>query len=88
LTQRPPSAERTVKDFLTLMSTHLHHLIAQQEIADLIRAAERARVTQGSRPIEPASRRGGLIARFLVPRRLRVAEIVAAAAGCADDRLP
>jgi hypothetical protein len=67
------------------MSTHLHHLVAQQQIADLIRAAERARLTQSSRRIEPASRRDGLIARFLIPRRLRVARTVRAAAACADD---
>jgi alanyl-tRNA synthetase len=70
------------------MSTHLHHLVARQQIADHIRAAERARLAQGTRPVEPASARGGLIARLLVQRRLRLARPVPAEAGCADECVP
>jgi hypothetical protein len=54
------------------MSTHLHHLVAQQKITDLVHAAEQARLTQGSRTIEPASRRDGLLRRFLTPALRRL----------------
>jgi hypothetical protein len=70
------------------MSNHLHHLVAQQQLADRMRAAERARLTQGSRRIEPAARRDGLFAGLLVALRRRGARPVLAAADCADDCCP
>jgi hypothetical protein len=67
------------------MFSHLNDLVAQQEIADRIRAAERARRSRGSRPIAPVSGRDGLIARLLVALRLRGAGTVLATADCADE---
>lgn len=61
------------------MATQLNHVVAQQKLADLARSTERARLTQDSRTSESASRGGGVIARLLVPRRLRIAATVAGA---------
>lgn len=69
------------------MTPGLNHLIARQRIDDLTRPAERARLTLGSRPVDPGSCRGGLFGRLLGPRRLRVELRRAALRRCADNHL-
>lgn len=65
-----------------MMPSDLNHLLAQEKIADLTRAAERTRYNRGGRPTEPAAPRGRVLTRVRarISRRLRLGAGAGAAA--------
>lgn len=68
------------------MGTHLNYLAAQERVADLTRAAERARVAGSLRRGESGLRRDGLVAHVLaVARRSRPVRLPAVWVGTSSS---